>query len=108
MQTSLQLLNLAVSLLLVVMLTITLFIRLLTPRRPHQALTWREVRMQRLLMLILLLISAWTLCGCGTAPSLDCRRTPVPVELLQEPQEPVPLIPVSPSTTPGTTKPSTR
>lgn len=50
--------------------------------------------------------SASLLSGCGTAPSPVLTYPPVPADLLTPPAKPVLLTPASPSTTPGTTRPS--
>lgn len=47
------------------------------------------------------------LSGCGTAPLPAALCPPVPAELMEPPQEPVPLQRPSNSVTPGTTTPRT-
>ncbi|KLN57634.1 hypothetical protein VPARA_11470 [Variovorax paradoxus] len=59
-------------------------------------------------MSLAVIVSASLLSGCGTARSPVLMYPQVPADLLIPPAKPVLLIPASSSTTPGTTKPSTR
>lgn len=62
--------------------------------------------------LMVVLLSPWLLCGCGTAPSAVRTLPPVPAELMAPPQPPtllrVPQIQGSRWLTPGTTTEPTR
>ncbi len=73
----------------------------------HLPLARPRRQTRNLLGLAAVCFLALTLYGCGTLPLPAMACPPVPAELLQEPQEPVLLTPAEPSTTPGTTKPST-
>lgn len=66
-----------------------------------------RARWPLLLMVVLVMVSALVLSGCGTAPLPARTSPPVPAGLLTPPRPPVLLTPASPSPTPGATTPST-
>ena len=70
--------------------------------------TWSVVRL--CLLSIAGLASPLLLSGCGTAPSPESTRQPVPAALLVPPKKPTLLVPRTPdssSKTPGPTMPAT-
>lgn len=75
----------------------------ITNSPPLRAFRQAYLRTVALALPLLLMLS-----GCGTAPSRAAPQWSVPAELLTPPQEPVPLMPASPSKKPGPTTSKTR